>query len=56
MPLHNIIILSLIVTVFTAFAVVLAGLSWYCRDQRPTVHQRHRHDAYPRGADIIVDD
>jgi len=58
MPVHDIIILSLIVSVFTAFGVVLGGLTWYCSDKRkhPVTHAGHRHYGYPRNADVIVDD
>ena len=58
MPVHDIIVLSLIVTVFITFGIVLAGLTWYCSEKRkrPTTHAGHRHYDYPHGADVIVDD
>lgn len=53
MPVFDIIVLSAIVTVFTTFGVVLAGLTWYCRPG----HKAAMRDAhYPTNAGIIVDD
>jgi hypothetical protein len=58
MPIQDIIVLSLIVTVFTAFGIILAGVTWYCSDKRKRLVTRggHRNSGFPRGADVIVDD
>jgi hypothetical protein len=34
MPIFDIIFLATIVTVFTTFGIVLAGVTWYCSDKR----------------------
>ncbi len=55
MPLFDIIVLSAIITVFTAFGVVLAGVAWYCGGkQRPA--QRHRHGHHRGDWSVIIDD
>ena len=58
MPAHDIVILALIITVFTAFGVVLGGLTWYCSDsrKRPMHRDGHLHYDYPPHGRLIVDD
>jgi hypothetical protein len=58
MPVHDIIVLSFIVTVFTVFGIVLAGLTWYCSDKRKraTHGGAHRHYDYPTHSEYITDD
>jgi len=56
MPVVDIIFLATIVAVFTTFGIVLAGVTWYCRDERkrPVDHHGHRRYQYP--TDVLVDD
>lgn len=58
MSIFDIIFLATIVTVFTTFGTVLAGVTSYCSDKRkrPVGHRGHRRYQYPTGADVIVDD
>jgi multisubunit Na+/H+ antiporter MnhC subunit len=58
MPLHDIIVLTAIVSVFTTFGVVLAAATWYCSDKRkrPVQSAGHRHYDYPTNASVIIDD
>lgn len=58
MPIFDIIFLATIVTLFTTFGIVLAGVTWYCSDKRkrPVDHRGHRRYRFPTGADVIVDD
>jgi len=56
MPIFDIIVLATIVTVFTTFGVVLAGVTWYCSDKHKRPVDRRGHRQYPTGADLIVGD
>jgi hypothetical protein len=58
MPVFDIIVLSCIVTVFTAFGVVLAFLTWYCSDKRKqAIHRgRRRSYDYPTNGNWVPDD
>ena len=58
MPVFDILVLSTIVTVFTAFGLVLGFLTWYCSDKRkrPVLHRGHRDYLYPTNNELITDD
>jgi hypothetical protein len=60
MPVHDIVVLSLIVSVFMSFGVLLGGVSWYCRGPRAhdarRGHSDSRREAYPTGAGLIIED
>jgi hypothetical protein len=58
MPVFDIIVLAVIVTVFTTFGLVLGFLTWYCSDKRkrPVGEHGHRHYDYPTGSGLITDD
>ena len=58
MPAHDIAVLTLIVSVFITFGVVLAALTWYCSDKRKRAipHGGHRRYDYPTQGNIVVDD
>ena len=58
MPVHDIVILTLIVAVFTTFGAVLGWLTWYCSDKRkrPVQRRGHRDYVYPSGRGLITDD
>ena len=53
MPLRDIVVLTLIVSMFTLFGVVLASVCWYCRDAGG---KRRRRRAYPAPSNLITDD
>jgi len=58
MPVHDIAILTSIVTVFIAFAVVLESVTRYCNDTRR--HALHladnRRAHHPPDMSVIIDD
>jgi hypothetical protein len=55
MPVHDIVVLTLIVTVFVAFGIVLAWVRWYC--ERPHQRENNRHSGYPTHSQhFVVDD
>jgi len=54
MPLFDTIVLTLILTVFAAFAVVLASVTRYCNNKRH--HAAHRHAHHPPDMSVIIDD
>jgi hypothetical protein len=58
MPIHDILILGLIIGTFTTFAAVLGGLTWYCSDKRKRKyhHVGHRDYGFPVGGSLIDDD
>jgi hypothetical protein len=58
MPLQDILILALIVSVFAAFGVILGSVTWYCSDKRKRVGRRggHRHYDFPSHASLLTDD
>lgn len=58
MPLRDIVVLSLIVSVFVTFAVVLGGVSCYCRGgaARSRRHAAGRRADYPTDGGLITDD
>jgi len=58
MPLRDILVLGLIVSVFATFAIVLGAVSWYCRGSATRLPRRaadQRAD-YPTGGGLIADD
>ncbi len=58
MPVHDIVILSVIVGAFGTFSGVLGFLTWCCGDKRKRPMQRrgHRDYGYSTGGDLITDD
>jgi hypothetical protein len=58
MPVHDIVILSLIVGVFAAFGVVLASLTWYCGAGFERARRRAERERgnYPSHAGFMTDD
>lgn len=54
MPLQDAITLGAIVFVFVIFGIVLAGVSFYCRDRTGEAHRSSR--SYPNNANLISDD
>jgi hypothetical protein len=54
MPLFDMAVLALIVAVFVTFGVVLAWVSWYCRNtaRRDT----HLHEPHALSMGLIADD
>lgn len=58
MPLRDIVVLGLIVSVFVTFGIVLGAVSWYCRGSA-TRSQRRAGDwpaDYPTGGGLVTDD
>ena len=58
MPLHDLLFIGCIITVFTTFGLVLAWASWYCRQSRDQVLDRSapRSVGYPNLPGLITDD
>jgi len=56
MPLSDITVLTLILTVFISFGVLLGSLSWYCRDTSSREKQQHRNYAAARAGLMFDDD
>lgn len=58
MPLRDIVVLGLIVSVFVTFGLVLGAVSWYCRGSATRSPRRagERRADYPTGGRLITDD
>jgi hypothetical protein len=58
MPVHDMVVLGFIVSVFVSFGIVLAGASWYCRgaDKDARRNCDSRNAFYPTSGTPITDD
>jgi hypothetical protein len=58
MPLQDIAILTLIVSVFVSFGATLGWVTWYCSDNRKRASHRvgRRDDHYPSHPNLMMDD
>jgi len=56
MSVVDIIVLSLIVTVFATFGIVVSGLTWYCSDKRNPTHRSTGHHKHSGNLGLAIDD